>query len=103
MTWLTFLFGVLLAALMAAVMHLLLGRGCLSLLGYTLVVELVFWLGHWFAVRQGWNWGRWGALRLGPAMLGTISLLLVIGLVKMFQKITSPPAPAERARKPPIP
>ncbi len=69
MTWLTVLFGGLVAATLAAGAHLRWGRGCVTLAAYTVTAEVGFWAGHWLAQRQNWGWGYWGGLALGPALL----------------------------------
>ncbi|NPA30781.1 MAG: hypothetical protein GXO37_02125 [Chloroflexi bacterium] len=95
MTWMTVLFGVLVAATLAAGMHLRWGRGCVTLGIYTLVAEISFWAGHWAAGRQGWNWGRWGALALGPALLAALA---AVGLAAFLLYV---PPPSAETRKPP--
>ncbi len=78
MTFPAGLLGVLAAATLAAGVHARWGRGCVTLGIYTLMAEVGFWSGHWLAIRQGWAWGRWGPLALGPGLLVAVA---VTGLV----------------------
>ena len=92
MTWVAGLFGVVMAAAIAAGVHLRWGRGCGTWAVYTVMAEAGFWAGHGLANRFDWTWGRWGPLALGPAVL---SAILLVGLTAFL--LYTPPTPSRPA------
>ncbi len=92
MTWASWSFGILVAATLAAGVQIRWGRGCGTLLVYTIASEAGFWGGHVLASLQGWAWGRWGPLALGPALIGAG---VVLGIVAFL--LYQPPVDAPRS------
>ena len=71
------IFGILTAALVGALFHLLVDGGPGRLVLYMLLGILGFGAGHWLASAQGWRFLIVGPLNFGPSILGSLLLLLL--------------------------
>lgn len=74
----SFALGLVCALLIGALFHLVVGGGAARLLLYLLLSTLGFGAGHWLASSQHWFFLAAGSLQLGPAVAGSL-LLLVLG------------------------
>ena len=72
-----FLFGMLIATLIGAAFHLILGGNFGRLILYIFLSWLGFWGGHLLGDRIGWTFFSIGPLRMGTAVLAS---LLVLGV-----------------------
>jgi len=69
MTLAAFLFGLLIAVLIASGFHLWRGGNLGKLLLYIIFSCIGFWLGHFLGESLGWTFFRVGAINLGMSIL----------------------------------
>jgi len=82
-------FGLVVATLLGALLHLWRGGGLGRLVYYILISWFGFWAGHIAGVSLGWNFWNVGPLNLGMAILGNIVVLAIgywLSLVRSEQK-----------------
>jgi uncharacterized membrane protein YeaQ/YmgE (transglycosylase-associated protein family) len=77
MTLPSFLLGILISSLYAAVFHLWKRGGLGRLLFYFIISWVGFWGGHMLADRLGWQFDSLGPLHLGTATLGSLVCLFI--------------------------
>jgi hypothetical protein len=77
MTLPAFLFGLLLATLIAAIFHLVRGGNLGNLIVYIIFGWIGFWLGHLLGESVGWKFLRLGPINLGVAILGCLFFLIL--------------------------
>jgi hypothetical protein len=78
MTFPTVAFGLLFAGLYGALFHFWSKGSFLRLILYLVLSILGFWAGHYVGGWLGLNFWMVGALRIGPASLGSV-LFLILG------------------------
>ena len=82
-------FGILLAALFAALFHFWRGDTLIKLLLFIIFSEAGFWAGHLLGAKLGWTFAKVGPLNVGMGILGSLVFLLIgrwLSLVEIKQK-----------------
>jgi len=69
--------GLTCSLLIGSLFHLVVDGGAVRLLLYMLLGAAGFAAGQWIAARQGWSLLPIGPLQLGPAILGSLIVLIV--------------------------
>ena len=89
MTTPSMIMGVILSTILGLLFHLWKGGSLLKMLFYTIISISGFWIGHFLAVRFGWEFGKIGTLYAGPAFIICILFLFIghwLSLVEVKSK-----------------
>ena len=78
MTFPALIFGSVIALILGGIFHLIVGGGLLRIIISMIFSLIGFWTGHFIGYRIGWDFFDIGLVHLGPALIGSI-LLLVFG------------------------
>ena len=77
MTFPALVFGSIIALILGSVFHLIVGGGLVRII-VSLVSSLIgFWVGHLVGYQTGWDFIDIGLIHLGPALIGSVLVLIV--------------------------
>ena len=93
MTLPSFLFGTIIASLVGALFHLLLGGGLGRILVFLIFGWVGFWIGHIIGAQFDWTFANLGPLNLIPALIGCVMTLMIA------HWLSQPQSTAQEARQ----